>query len=51
MICPICKKSGVTAGHILGHAGAGVPKRFTKAERERRRVRLAESRKNRWNKS
>lgn len=33
MICPICKKSNVTAGHILGHAGGkagtGAAKRRT----------------------
>ncbi len=39
------------AARLLGRRGAGVPKRFSAAERERRRRRLAAARLRRWRKS
>lgn len=44
MNCPICHEKNVTAGHILGHAGKGIPKTLSKAERNRKADRLAEVR-------
>ena len=44
MKCPICQEKNVTAGHILGHAGAGVPKKLSQAERKRMAGRLDEVR-------
>ena len=40
MKCPICKEKNVTAGHILGHSGKGIPKTLSKAERARMAARL-----------
>ncbi len=36
MICPICKKAGVTAGHILGHSNAGKPRNVSAEVRSKR---------------
>lgn len=37
MTCPTCGKLNVSAGHVLGHGGAGKPKDVPAAERQRRR--------------
>lgn len=37
MTCPTCGQRNVTAGHILGHGGAGKPKNVLPEERQRRR--------------
>jgi len=39
--CPICKAKNVTVAHVLGHAGRGVPKTLSQAERKRMAQRLA----------
>ena len=45
------RKEVSAAARLLGRRGAGVPKRFSAAERERRRRRLAAARLRRWRKS
>jgi hypothetical protein len=42
------KKEITEAARALGQLGKGKPKRFSKAERGRRRKRLAKARKLRW---
>jgi hypothetical protein len=39
------------AAVALGRLAKGIPKTYTQAERERRKQRLAEARKKRWNKN
>jgi hypothetical protein len=45
------KKEISEAARALGRLGKGKPKRFTAAERARRKKRLADARKKRWPKN
>lgn len=38
MTCPTCGRLNSTAGHVLGHGGAGKTKNVPAAERQRGRV-------------
>jgi len=47
-VCPIYKKPNVTMFHVLGHGAKGKAKKISDAERQARRLRMAQARKSRW---